>query len=139
MIILYNVSAFFVKLSLFLFYLRLFRPDRITRWLVYGGITTCGLFYSSNPIINCALCVPNHSQSNDTGNWLLIDKKCSKTTLYLSISQAVFGTLSDCYLLVIPIQLIFQLKLPTKRKIGVSAIFLVGIMFVYTLRLIRGS
>ena len=50
--------------------------------------------------------------------------------------MASFNSLSDCYLLVIPIQLIFQLKLPTGRKIGVSAIFLVGIMFVYTLSLI---
>jgi len=119
-----------VKLSLFLLYLRLFKPNRITRWLIYGGIIACGIFYSFSLISNSALCMPKPGQPNDAAHWLLRTKDCSKPSQHLAIAQAAFGTLSDFYLLVIPIHSIFQLNLPTRRKIGVSAIFLVGIMSV---------
>ena len=75
--------------------------------------------------------MPKPGQANDAASWLLRAEECSKPSQHLAIAQAIFGTLSDCYLLVIPIQSIFQLKLPTERKVGVSTIFLVGIMFVY--------
>ena len=77
--------------------------------------------------------MPKPGQPNDSATWQLRAAKLAKPIEHVAIAQAVFGTLSDCYLLVIPIQSIFQLKLPIQRKIGVSAIFLVGIMFVYTL------
>ena len=74
--------------------------------------------------------MPKPGQANDAATWLLRATECDKPSQHLAIAQAVFGTLSDCYLLVIPIQMIFQLNLPTERKIGVSAIFLVGIVCV---------
>lgn len=128
---LYAVSAFFVKLSLFLLYLRLFKPNKVTRWLIYGGIVACGTFYSSSLISNCALCIPKPGQPNDAASWSLRAEQCSLPSQHLAIAQGVFGTISDIYLLVIPIHSIFQLKLPTERKIGVSAIFMIGIMSVY--------
>ncbi len=75
--------------------------------------------------------MPKPGQPNDAAHWLLRAIDCSKPSQHLAIAQGAFGTLSDIYLLVIPIHSIFQLKLPTRRKIGVSAIFLVGIMSVY--------
>ena len=125
---LYAASALFVKLSLFLLYLRLFQPNKITRRLVYGGMSACGLFYSASIISNCALCMPRPDQRSDTTTWLLSFEKCGHSTEHLAICQSVFGTLSDIYLLVIPIQSIFQLHLPVKRKLGVSSIFMIGVM-----------
>ena len=127
---LYAASAFFVKLSLFLLYLRLFKPNKTARRLVYGGMTVCGLFYSASIISNCALCMPRPGQRSDTITWMLNFEKCGYPIEYLALCQGVFGTVSDVYLLVIPIQSIFQLHLPTKRKLGVSAIFMIGIMWV---------
>ena len=115
-------------MSLFLLYLRLFKPNKITRWLIYGGIFACGIFYSASIISNCAFCMPKPGQPNDDATWLSRAVECSLPSQHLAIAQAVFGTISDIYLLVIPIQSIFQLKLPTERKIGVSAIFMIGIM-----------
>ena len=128
---LYTASAFFVKLSLLLLYLRLFKPSKVTRWLVYGGIIACGIFYSASIISNCALCLPKPGQPDDDTAWRLSFTECSLPSQKLAICQAVFSTLSDIYLLVIPIRSIFQLQLlPLKRKIGVSAIFTIGIVYV---------
>ncbi len=88
----------------------------------------CGLFYSASIISNCVLCIPKPGQPDDATTWLLRADECTLPAQHLAIVQGVFGTLSDIYLLVIPIQSIFKLHLPTKRKIGVSAIFMIGIM-----------
>lgn len=129
---LYAASALFVKLSLFLLYLRLFKPNRITRWLIYGGIVVCGLFYSASIISNCVLCMPHPGQPNDLPTWELRAGDCNIPSIRLALVQGVFGTLSDIYLLVVPIRSVFQLHLPTSRKLGVSAIFMTGIMSVFT-------
>ena len=72
--------------------------------------------------------MPRPGQHSDTTTWLLSFEKCGHSTQYLALCQGVFGALSDVYLLVIPIQSVFQLQLPVKRKLGVSMIFLIGIM-----------
>ncbi|KAK0516327.1 hypothetical protein JMJ35_000930 [Cladonia borealis] len=127
---LYPAAAFFIKLSLFLLYLRLFKPNRFTRWLNYGGIITCGLFYSASIIGNCVMFIPTPGQPNNNSAWLLRASEYSHRILILSVVQSVFGTLSDIYLLVIPIQMIFQLHFPIERKIGVSAVFMIGILAI---------
>ena len=127
---LYAASAFFVKLSLFLLYLQLFKPHKVTRWLVYGGISICGLFYSVSIIINCVIIMPTRDQPDTTTGWrtrMTETYDFNKKTL---IAQATFGTLSDIYLLMIPLRSIFQLQLPMNRKFGVSAVFLIGVMSV---------
>lgn len=52
------------------------------------------------------------------------------TTLILrfALAQSIFGTISDIYLLIIPIQSIFQLQMRMRRKIGISVIFMIGIL-----------
>lgn len=100
----------------------------MTRWLIYMGIFVCGIFYSASIIANCALCMPNPREGNETLEWSMRAQKCSGPSQHLAVVQAVFGTLSDVYLIIIPIRSVFQLQLPTQKKLGVSAIFMVGIM-----------
>lgn len=129
---LYAASAFFVKLSLFLLYLRLFKPNKVTRWLIYLGILVCGIFYSASIISNCVFCIPHPGEGSDTFAWTMRAQKCSAPSQHLAVVQAVFSTLSDLYLVIIPIGSVFQLHLPGHKKLGVSAIFMVGIMWVLT-------
>ena len=75
--------------------------------------------------------MPKPGQPDDASTWKLRAVECAIPSQHLAIAQGVFGTLSDVYLLVIPIQSVFQLHLPSKRKIGVSAIFMIGIMCVH--------
>jgi len=54
--------------------------------------------------------------------------RCSQPELELSAAQGVFSTISDFYVLFIPIQLISGLQMPIGRKVGVIGIFLTGLM-----------
>lgn len=91
-------------------------------------MAACVIFYSASIIRLCALCPPRPVQPDDSASWLLRSAECAPRSLHVAIAQAVFGTISDIYLLVIPVQSIFQLQLPVERKFGVSAIFMVGVM-----------
>ena len=127
-ILLYAASAFFIKLSLFLLYLRLFKPNTITRWVIYAGILVCGLFYSASIILNSVNFMPRPAEPDDLITWSLHAREWDIPSRQLAVVQGAFGTLSDIYLLVIPIHSVFQLHLPTARKFGVSTIFMIGIM-----------
>ena len=121
-------AAFFVKLSLFILYLRLFQPNRYTRWLVYGGIIICGLFYSACIVGNCVLAIPTSGQPNENMAWILRETRFESQLWTIAVIQSIFGLLSDIYLLVIPLQMIFQLHFSVARKIGVSSVFMIGIL-----------
>ena len=75
--------------------------------------------------------MPKPGQPNDSASWLLSGQECRVPSQNFAISQGVFGTSSDIYLLVVPIQSIFQLMLPMKRKLRVGAVFMLGIMYVH--------
>lgn len=123
--ILSSASVFFVKLSLFILYLRLNKSNEITRWLVSDDIVVCRLFHFFSIISDYALCMPKPGRL-----WTLAVQNCTIVWVYLAISRGAFGILGDVYLLVIPHLSIFQLHLSLKRKTIVSAIFMVRIMLV---------
>ncbi|KAL9069708.1 MAG: hypothetical protein Q9157_006058 [Trypethelium eluteriae] len=125
---LYAASAFFVKLSLFLLYLRLFKVNRATRYSIYIGIVLCAIFYSITLTVNTTLSVPSPSHYTILEAWGLQAEKSSVTMLQLAVSQSVFGTVSDIYLFVIPIQLIVKLNMTLQRKIGILTIFATGLL-----------
>ena len=127
-VILFTCSAILVKLSLLILYLRLFNPNRLTRYLIFGGMIACSLFYSITIIISAAFCVPDPSGPNDDRAWLKQSKTCRPAVVKIAFAQGIFGTISDIYLLVIPLQIILRLNLATQRRIGMVAVFGTGIM-----------
>ncbi|KAI2780489.1 hypothetical protein F4815DRAFT_470442 [Daldinia loculata] len=128
---LYGASAIFIKTSLLVLYLRIFRPSRaatITIWLGIGLIVT---FYITAIITTAILCNP--SQWPPTSNPIEFAAaqgkgNCNQPQLHLSSVQGIFSTLSDFYVLVIPTALIWGLQLPLMRRVGIVAIFLVGLI-----------
>lgn len=124
----YSSAALFVKLSLFLLYLRLFKPNKVTRWLIYGGILVNGLFYLITFVIYAAVLPPSPGQPDTDSSWLMHASKHDYIFKNIAIVQGIFAILSDIYLLVIPIRSVFQLNLPIRQKFGVSSIFLIGIL-----------
>ena len=119
----YGPTAFFAKLSLFWLYLRLFRPDYWTRILIYFGICITFVFYTATTVAGGVLCIPRSEES-----WAEVAfTRCQKnviTGFYLGI----FNVVSDLYILILPIPVIWQLQMPTRKKIGVCAIFMTGIL-----------
>ena len=123
---LYGPTAFFTKLSLFLLYLSLFRPKPTTRILIYIGITAISMMYSVTTITEAVLCIPLPGHS-----WIstVYTRKCinTKTIGYVAGS---FNVVSDLYLLVLPLPIVWSLQLPLRKKIGLSAIFMSGFLSV---------
>ena len=97
-----------LKLSLLLLYLRIFAPDRVTRYLIYFGIAGCFITYTILmflPIFASVLVVI-------TGN--------------KAIGAMNFA--SDVYILCVPIAAILKLQLSTRKKIGILLVFMTGFM-----------
>ncbi|OTA91114.1 hypothetical protein M434DRAFT_389415 [Hypoxylon sp. CO27-5] len=83
----------------------------------------CGLCV----VVDLVACAPWPSES---GNWLapsLIDR-CNRVAVDLITAGAYFSVITDFYILFIPLHQVPKLGLSWKRKIGVSLIFLTGLI-----------
>lgn len=108
---------FFTKLSLLLLYYRIFAPDRVAKYLVYLGILYCFVLYTSSLLLTFLLC----QQS-------MLGPACKdELNLFILITSGL-NVLGDIYLLVIPLAAVAKLHLPSRQKLGASAIFFTGLM-----------
>jgi hypothetical protein len=121
---LYGPTVFFAKLSLLLLLLRLFSPDRRTRLLVYFGIVCTFIYYMTTVTISVALCAPRHGE-----NWpqALLSSRCAKA-MVMTYVQGIFNIVSDFYILILPIPVVWKLQLPFRRKIGLCGVFMMGLL-----------
>lgn len=112
------------KLSLLFLYLRIFRVNVKLRYFIYFGIAIDVLFYTSIMIGFFIIYMPRNGESLLT----LLYKPRVRTGVALAIAQSAVNVASDFYILCLPIPGIWQLQAPLSKKIGISAIFLTGIL-----------
>lgn len=117
-----------MKLTLLLLYRRLFKIHRLASIMIWGGVAVSSVFYLVSVILILDHCVPEGGQT-----WLSMAYTGSCTPVQNGLSEAsgIFGLVSDLYILAIPVWLISRLNSPTKRKVGVMAVFLTGLMSVH--------
>ena len=117
----------FVKVTFFILYLHLFRPLRgfkVAIWI--GGIFTA-LFYLATIIAAFVLSTPRPGES-----WPVHFQGPSQGRLVgLVLVTPVMGILIDLYILILPLMVVNGLQIQRKRKIGVSLMFLTGILLVF--------
>lgn len=121
----YVPSIAAAKIALFLLYLRIFSVKRGTRYLIYFGMIFYVAAYATTSIVYGYYCYPKPGHS---WLWTQISVRCSKAYFsgYLRMSVNIF---IDFYLLVLPIAPVWQLqKLSFWRKVGISAIFMTGLL-----------
>lgn len=125
-------------------YLRIFRPVKVSNILIWVGIGTIVLFYIICIITTSVFCkLSQWSNTTNAAEFMAvqIQSKCNQPQLNLSAVQGVFSTASDIYVFIIPTMLVWGLQLPLQRRIGICAIFLIGLLFgspfLYP-RIIRG-
>ena len=99
-----------VKLSLLLLYLRIFSPDKVTRYLIYVGMTFCIGAYITIMFVTIFMKVIILIAANKT--------------------LGVVNFTSDVYILFVPLTVVSKLQLSTKKKIGFMLVFMTGIMYV---------
>ena len=101
-------TIFFTKISLLLLYCCLFSPDKWTKIAIFVGAAV--IFSAYTLMMFLYIFLPYQDQ--------------------LLVIEAVgaFNVVSDVYLLCLPIAVVSRLQLPWRKKLGVSAIFLTGLL-----------
>ena len=120
-----------VKLTFFLLYLETFRPMRWLRLSVYVGTVSLTLFYGAYSIGLFVIATPTSGQTWQVHTFSSIERSNAYTAV---IYLAAGGLGFDLYLLALPIGAIMQLQLPLRRKVGVTLIFMTGILCAYFTR-----
>ncbi|MCJ1312322.1 hypothetical protein MMC25_005996 [Agyrium rufum] len=118
-------TYFFIKITFFITYLHLFRPNRALRLAIWlGGIVTL-LVYTGFFLALMILTTPGKE------GWVAHfegPKQTSSAVLSMPLPGVGLGI--DLYILVIPIIGIWNLQLPLQRKIGVGLVFFTAILAV---------
>lgn len=123
-IIIYGFAVFTIKLAVLLEFLRIFSPgqNNSTFWIYHSLIWLNFLFYVIVTFLNIFPCQPLEKLWKP---W--IDGRCLRMPK-VTLAIACFNSALDISLLIIPQKVIWNLQMSFKRRIGVSAIFLVGLL-----------
>ena len=106
------------KLAICLLFFRLFSPSLTVRWLIYFAIGYNIILHFAGTLIDIFICLPGTPKY-----WA-----CSNRVITLAIVISGMNIFSDFYLLVLPILAVSSLQMPTKRKLGIIAVFLTGLL-----------
>ena len=122
LIILYGPPVFFAKLSVLLQLQHIFIPKRRTPiFFVIQALIWANLaFYLAYLFVDIFQCVPRRKIWEPT-----VPGKCISTNV-LNLAPAGINIVSDCLILVLPIVLVFRLKMTLKNKLAIAAIFSSG-------------
>ncbi|KAI4087640.1 MAG: hypothetical protein LQ344_006638 [Seirophora lacunosa] len=125
--LLYGPAALFAKLALFLLYLRTFGPNKRFRYVTYAAISINVAFYTATTIQTGILCVRRSSET-----WLqsLASPRWQSNSVPLSYEHGVFGLISNIFIYCLPLPVVWQLQMPVRRKLAVSAIFATGLLAI---------
>lgn len=114
---------FFTKTSLFLLYYRVFAPNKFLRYIITVGIAFCFAVYLANLAVAVNYCAPHPGKAWD----LQVLYSCSQIGHY-NIISGVANLALDIFMIGLPIPVILRLQLPLKKRLGVLAIFMTGLL-----------
>jgi len=117
----YSSAIACVKSSILCLYLRLFSVNRVFSKAVYGLMTLVVAWGISASISGLFSCNPN--------GWGFFHGQCVDMTAWF-IGTTVPNIIFDVGILVLPLPVIWHLQLSTPRRIGLTGVFLLGILCV---------
>lgn len=118
--IIFPFTVFFVKVSILLIYLRLFKVDKPLRVSIYVGLVLMALFHSViagvgiGTIIKCV---------GIEGSTL---KFCKDASSSIQLVQSAFNVGTDLWIFILPMTLVRKLQLPRACKVGLFFVFGAG-------------
>ena len=114
---LFAIASITVKTSLLSFFIRLFKPFAAARIMSWIGIVAVVGFYASYIVPLWVMCKPS----------LALEERCTKFTSSISNAHGIFSTISDFYILFIPIHMLKYVHLSPRSKYSVGGVFLTGL------------
>ena len=121
---LYSPTILMAKLSLLFLYLQIFRPNVTMRYCIYISMGLLSLFYCGTFIAYAVLSIPKRGQSQ-LAAILSVD---TAKDIPLGITQGAVNVASDFFIFCLPIPVVWKLQLRPRKKIGVLAIFMTGLL-----------
>ena len=118
----YPWSLAFTKLSILLLILRVFLSVNRDKFYYFTHVLIWlnSLFYSVYFFIPIFLCVPRRKI------WIQTAPGHCLKIIECYLASAIFNCVSDISMLAVPIYLIWNLQMSSRRKFGISAIFATG-------------
>ena len=103
--------------------------------LIYAGIIVSGLYYAGQTLAFGLLCGRRSGES-----WMdpKVKTRCHQAII-IKWTQGIFGIVSDVYIFILPLPLIWALKLSLRRRLGVLAVFATGFLCVVTFSFCKRS
>ena len=120
--VVYSVTILFAKLSILLLYLRVFSPARRVRIAIIVVILANVTFYVIAMFVEIFQCRP---RKKIWYPW--IEGKCIHQ-IAAQITAAVWNTVSDFVILIVPLNTVRALNIKKAAKIGTIAIFATGLL-----------
>lgn len=109
-----------IKITFLLFFIRIFNADKRTRYMVYFGIFACTVFYTAIFFRTLFICSPIEK------NWQPFAAGYCQPSTISAYTIGIFNAVSDIYILVLPLPLIWRLNMTVSRRIKVMAVFSLG-------------
>ncbi|KAI1855544.1 hypothetical protein JX265_004627 [Neoarthrinium moseri] len=124
---LYIGSILLIKVAILLEWIRIFAPPgnrHFVYWASHIMIWANVVFYVSIFIAFNIACTPYEY------NWnVLLKGNCDRVnTHYTNLATSIFNVISDFMILIIPQRAIWKLHMSTKKKLGVSMVFAIGLL-----------
>lgn len=94
-------------------------------WAPHALIWTSFVFYSASTLLTTFQCSPIAKAWDP----LIIGGHCHDTRA-ISTIVAIFNCITDFLILVLPLRAIWKLQLSRQKKLVLSSVFLVGVMYV---------
>ena len=113
-----------VKLCLLLGYHRVFKIDRATTWGIWIGLAACTIFYVIIFFVDLFRCKPIEASWNPT-----IEGTCMSYAAF-PYATGIFNIISDFYILLLPLPVIFKMTMTWTRRLRIASIFGLGALWV---------
>ena len=121
----YLPVALTIKTAFLLFFSRIFAVNNAmkTKWLIYGAIVANAIFYIALIFDTIFFCTPIEKSWNPE-----IPGHCGNSNA-APIASGVWASLSDFYILILPIYCVWNLQLKRAQKWRLSLVFGFGLLY----------
>ncbi|KAI1461668.1 hypothetical protein F4805DRAFT_453552 [Annulohypoxylon moriforme] len=123
----YEVAISTLKVAILLEWNKLFAPNRSPKsfyWTCYILLWVNIVYYITSIIVSNIVCFPILSEADTPSPGICLNKATAEAV------SATLNLVSHVLVFVLPQKIIWKLNMTTKKKIGVSLIFAIGILVV---------
>ncbi|KAM7216070.1 hypothetical protein V8F06_008543, partial [Rhypophila decipiens] len=120
-----GLTPWFSKAPILFVYLRLFGIKRWLRWSCYITLVVYWVACLTQTAMIAAAC-DSHGKPGNVELFL----RCFNTSSKAGLASGIMGIVSDVIILILPLPVIYQLRLPPRKRVGLAAVFMAGIVAI---------